>query len=127
MTTAKLIYGLFGGVLIISGGIWWGLTLHFAYTRIDEALSHLIHCRAVQDKALSRGRGPWGMMLLVGAIASFVCFPNYYHKRGEINPQELEVLPDSLRRRLKIMHWMNLVLASVAILYGVVGWIGVIE
>ncbi|WPN46788.1 MULTISPECIES: hypothetical protein [unclassified Pseudomonas] len=90
----------FGGMIACIG-----VALHLAYTRMDELLEHLKNCSAIMIRAPLRHGGPWGKLLLVGGISGIVTFPNFYLKRGQLNPEELRDFPAQLKRTLARLQW----------------------
>ena len=127
MSTAKFVVGYLNGVVILLLWVWIGVALHMAYTKMDLILSHLKNCRAVKARASLKNGGPWGKLLLIGGISSFVAFPGVHLSKGELSQDDLENLPHPLKRKLVALQWSVWVLLaamSVLVLVGTSGLLG---
>lgn len=113
----------FGGIFI-----WFGFALHLAYTRLDEMLERLKNCQAI-TRCVSLGhRGLYGKILLIGGISSIVTFPGMYKRCGGVSTEDLNALPDHLKRRLVVMQWALLGLLALLLLLFIFGkYTGVID
>lgn len=105
MSTFAFVVGYLCGAVLLGIIVWIGISLHLAYTRMEEMLEHLKNCSAVMDRAPLRHGGPWGKLLLVGGISGIVTFPNFFLKRGEVNTDDLDNLPAALKHKLVILQW----------------------
>ena len=112
MSTSDLIIGYSLGVIILSLIIWNGMALRIGYTQMDLMLSHLRRSSAVTALASLRHGGPWGVLLLVGGIAGFVAFPNFYIKRGTIDADDINNFPDKLKIKLTRLYRIVILLLS---------------
>ncbi|CAI8910689.1 Transmembrane protein [Pseudomonas sp. IT-P171] len=100
--TIFLVIGLidFAGALISIG-----ISLHLAYTKMDVMLNHLQNCPAVMIRAPLRNAGPWGNMLLLGAIMGVMTTPKLYLRDGGANAEDLKNFPADLKRKLIVLQW----------------------
>lgn len=57
--------------------------------------------------------------MLIGGITGYVAFPRLYLKNGQLSSEDLQAIPNSLRLKLAIMHWLlvTLVLAMLALCF----------
>jgi hypothetical protein len=103
-TVDALLVGI--GLLYFAAAIVWiTVALHMAYTKMDRILEHLKNCTAIMVRAPLRHGGPWGRLMLIGGISGIVTFPNFYLKRGELCPEDLEKFPANLKRKLAVLQW----------------------
>ena len=71
--------------------------------------------------------GPWGRLLLIGGISGILTFPNFYLKRGELCPEDLEKFPALLKRKLVVMQWSILILVVGMFLLALIGKSGLLK
>ena len=112
MSTSDYILGYSLGIVILSLLIWNGMALRIGYTQMDLMLSHLKRSSAVTALASLRHGGPWGVLLLVGGIAGFVAFPDFYIKRGTIDADDINNFPAKLRTKLTRLYRVVILLLS---------------
>lgn len=121
MSTAQMVFGYLGGVVILGAFVWIGIALQMAYTKMDELLDLLKNCPAIMARAPLRHGGPWGKLLLIGGISGIVTFPGFYLKRGELSADDLNHFPAPLRRKFALMQWSVIGLLCVALVLWIVG------
>ncbi|MFM9484903.1 hypothetical protein [Pseudomonas monachiensis] len=121
MTPGKLIFGAFGGAVLLTIFIWMGLALYLSYTKIDVMLKHLKNSTAVMALSHYRRLGAWGHLHLIAGIAALVAFPDRYIKNGTLSADDINSLPASLKRKLVIWRWGVLILCGLLLLLGGVG------
>ncbi len=112
MSTSDYILGYSLGIVILSLLIWNGMALRIGYTQMDLMLSHLKKSSAVTALASLRHGGPWGVLLLVGGIAGFVAFPDFYIKRGTIDADDINNFPAKLKTKLTRLYRVVILLLS---------------
>lgn len=50
--------------------------------------------------------------MFIGGITSYVTFPKLYLKNGQLNHEDLETIPLSLKLKLAVMQWILLILVT---------------
>jgi hypothetical protein len=119
MSTARFVVGLLSASVFLCMSVWCGVALYMAYKKI-EMLLHLFP-KSVGVKTLTplRHAGIWGKLMLIGGITGYVAFPRLYLKNGQLSSEDLQAIPNSLRLKLAIMHWLlvTLVLAMLALCF----------
>ena len=121
MSSAALIVGYLGIIVIVSLLIGLAIALHMAYTQIDLILGRLKNCTAIMVRAPLKHGGPWGRLLLIGGISGVLTFPSSYLKRGELCPEDLKNFPIMLKRKLVVMQWGIIVLMISIVLLALIG------
>lgn len=111
-TVDVLIAGI-GLIYFAAALVWITVALHMAYTKMDWMLEQLKNCTAIMVRAPLKHGGPWGRLMLIGGISGIVTFPNFYLKRGELCPEDLEKFPANLKRKLAVLQWTLLGLLFV--------------
>lgn len=110
MTTTAFIAGYLCGLVLVCMFVWIAIALHIAYTKMDTMLEYLKNSSSVMALAPLKRGGPWGRLLLIGGISGFVTFPNFYIRRGGVNPEDLRKLPKPLKRQLVVLQWSAITL-----------------
>ncbi len=87
-----------------------GISLHLAYTKMEDMLDHLKNCSLSKTLTPLNERGPWGKFLLVGGISGVLTFPNLYIKHGTVNADDIRNFPVKLKRKLVFIHWVCITL-----------------
>jgi len=100
--TIVLVIGL---IYFVGAFISIGISLHLAYTKMDVMLNHLQNCPAVMIRAPLRNAGPWGNMLLLGAIMGVMTTPKIYLRDGGANAEDLKNFPADLKQKLIVLQW----------------------
>jgi hypothetical protein len=113
LNTADKIFLVVGLVDFAGIFISLGIYLHMAYTKMDLMLDHLKNSVVLSTLTTLRHGGPWGKLILVGSIASFVTFPNFHLKRGWVSAEDLLSFPEALKRKLVVLQWSALALIVV--------------
>lgn len=108
MTNAAFVAGYLCGLALICMFVWIGVVLHMAYTKMDLMLGYLKNCSAIMTLAQFKQSGPWGKLLLVCSISSFVTFPGFYIKRRGVSAEDLRTFPMPLKRKLMILQWIGI-------------------
>ena len=127
MSSAALIVGYLGIIVIVSLLIGLAIALHMAYTQIDLMLGYLKNCTAIMARAPLKHGGPWGRLLLIGGISGVLTFPGPYLKRGELCAEDLKDFPITLKRKLVVMQWCIIILMISIVLLALVGKSGLLK
>lgn len=127
MNSAELIMGYMGGVILGCMFIFLGVALHMAYTKMDLMLECLKNCPTIMVRVPLKYGGPWGRVLLLGAISGFVTFPKTGLKRGGLCPEDLKKMPVVLKRKLVVMYWISIVLMGCMLLVFIIDESGLLE
>ncbi|UVE43846.1 hypothetical protein KS461_20905 [Pseudomonas chlororaphis] len=113
LNTADKVFLVVGFIDFVGIFIALGICLHMAYTKMDVMLDHLQNSAVLSTLTTLRHDGPWGKLILVGSIASFVTFPNFYLKRGWVSAEDVLGFPAALKRKLVVLQWSGLGLLLV--------------
>jgi hypothetical protein len=105
LSSGGTIFLVIGLIDFIGAFISIGISLHLAYTKMDVMLNHLKNCPAVMIRAPLRNGGPWGNMLLLGAIMGVMTTPQLYLRDGGANAEDLKNFPANLKKKLIILQW----------------------
>lgn len=103
--TADKVFLVIGLIYFAGAFISIGIALHLAYTKMDLMLNHLKNCPVVMIRAPFRNGGPWGNMLLLGAIMGVMTTPRLYLRDGGACSDDLMNFPADLKRKLVILQW----------------------
>lgn len=103
----------FGG-----GIVFLGVSLYYAYAKIDLMLEHLKHCSAVTVRIPLRKGDPCSRIFLLGGIISVFITPNILLREGGANSEDLKNFPASLRRRLIMLHWSGIFFIALLVIAG---------
>jgi len=119
MSTSQLVIGYLGGLVVISMFVCLLVMLHLAHTKMDMLLGLFPNSAGVKTLAPLRHGGIWGKLMLIGGITSYVAFPGPYLKNGQLSWEDLQAIPNSLRRKLALMQWIlvALVVAMFALYF----------
>jgi hypothetical protein len=98
----------FGGAIICIS-----ISLYMAYMKLDIIFSHFKSSPAIIALIPLRHGGPWGKLLVIASISSYLTFPNGYIKRGSLSSQYIENFPIRLKRILVTTHKIGLGLLLV--------------
>jgi hypothetical protein len=120
MSNDLYIVGVLCGLSILGMLIWIAVALHMAYTKIDSILDTLNNCPAVKDRIFLRDLGPWGHLILIGNISSYVTFPRVFIKHGSLSAEDLGRLPTSITKKLKFLQWSAIWLFSILVFFVIV-------
>lgn len=120
MSNDLYIVGALCGLSLLGMLIWIAVALHMAYTKIDSILDTLNNCQAVNDRVFLRDLGPWGHLILIGNISSYVTFPKVFIKHGSLSAEDLCRLPNSITKKLKILQWSAIWLFSTLVFFVIV-------
>lgn len=127
MSTSQTIIVYLGGLVVFSMSACLGVLLHLAYTKMDILLGLFPNSVGVKTLAPLRHGGIWGKLMLIGGISSYVAFPGPYLKNGQLSREDLEAMPNSLRRRLALMQWILVMLATAMFALYFIGKSGLIN
>lgn len=105
LSSGDTIFLVIGLIDFAGAFISIGISLHLAYTKMDVMLNHLQNCPAVMIRAPLRNAGPWGNMLLLGAIMGVMTTPQLYLRDGGANAEDLKNFPADLKRKLIVLQW----------------------
>lgn len=106
MSTSQLVIGYLGGLVVISMFVCLLVLLHLAHTKMDMLLELFPNSAGVKTLAPLRHGGIWGKLMLIGGITSYVAFPGLYLKNGQLSREDLQAIPNSLRRKLALIQWI---------------------
>lgn len=96
------------------------MCLYLGYVKIDYVLSYFKNSPAIISRVPLRHGGPWGRILLVGAISGFVVFPQFYIRNGGGSSEDLDKLPGSLRKMFVFIQWGGIIsLGLMFLLFGI--------
>nr|WP_246218932.1 hypothetical protein [Pseudomonas izuensis] len=127
MSTSQLVIGYLCGFFIFSILVWIGVALHMAYNKMDMLLGLFQNSAGVKTLSPLKHGGPWGKLMLIGGISGLVTFPRSYLKNGQLNREDLQAIPPSLRRKLAVMQWNLLVLLTALTLLVFIGKSGLLN
>lgn len=97
---------LYSGIFIFTGLIsYLGVSLYFAYTKMESMLEHLKQCPFVMDRTSLINGGPWGRLILLGTISGLMLTPNLFLRNGGANIENLNSFPSGLKRKLVLLQW----------------------
>jgi hypothetical protein len=105
MTAAELIVGSLCGVVLLGIYVWIGVALYLGYTMGEELSKYLKNSLSQITIDTHKHTGPFGMLQLVGGIASVVTFPRFFIKRGIASAADIESFPLPISRKLIILQW----------------------
>jgi hypothetical protein len=105
MAAAELIVGSLCGVVLLGIYVWIGVALYLGYTMGEELSKYLKNSSSLITIDTHKHTGPFGMLQLVGGIASVVTFPRFFIKRGIASAADIESFPLPIRRKLIILQW----------------------
>ncbi|MDD2060023.1 hypothetical protein N5D52_06370 [Pseudomonas sp. GD03860] len=75
-----------------------GFALYIAYTKMDEMLTYLSNCRAIQIRKTYLGRDPFSRMLMLGAISAVLMAPHLFLRDGGADQTDIDNFPKSLKK-----------------------------
>lgn len=116
MTASDAALGWLCGISIIGLLIVEGIALHLIYTRSEEIFGYFKDSPTLFAKQALMNGGPYGKLILFGDIASTVTFPRSHLKNGRLNPNDLDNIPPSLKRKIKALYWSIIVLLAGGLL-----------
>jgi hypothetical protein len=119
MSTGQLVIGYLGGLVLFSMFICIVVMLYLAHTKMDMLLRLFPNSTGVKTLEPLRHAGIWGKLMLIGGITGYVAFPRLYLKNGQLSCEDLQAIPNSLRFKLAVMHWIlvTLLLAMFALFF----------
>ena len=127
MTTAKLIIGSLGGVVIICQFICIGIALYLSYTKGDLMSSHFKNSSSLLTFGIYRRTSLYGRLQLVGNISSILTFPGFFLKRGLANAEDIDSFPLPLKRQLVMLQWSFIGLVVAMVLLVAIGKSGILK
>ena len=127
MTTAKLIIGGLGGVVIICQFICIGIALYLSYAKGDLMSSHFKNSSSLLTFGIYRRTSLYGRLQLVGSISSILTFPGFFLKRGLANAEDIDSFPLPLKRQLVMLQWGFIWLVVAMVLLVAIGKSGVLK
>ncbi|SHF24980.1 hypothetical protein SAMN02745148_02175 [Modicisalibacter ilicicola DSM 19980] len=101
-----LLGGMFA--LIFSNIAVW---LYVAFFKLSQVEKHLSNCQLVENNRRIWGGGPFGRMYRLMQISSMLLFPKPIVKNGEADLEDIQNLPISLRRWVRIPFNVGLALS----------------
>lgn len=116
-TMATVLAFLFAGILA-AAFILMGVFLYVGYSRMEEILGHLENCQAIQQRRFLMHVGPWGTVMLTASIAGIMTFPGVYLRHGGVSQADLDAFPSTLKRKLILLHIVNIALVVAGVLVG---------
>jgi hypothetical protein len=81
-----------------------GISLYFAYFKMDELLKYLENCPAVLGRAALLDFGFKGRLFVLGGIIAVLDKPAMYVSAGGADVGDLERFPADLRRNLLLLY-----------------------
>jgi hypothetical protein len=101
------------------------IALHTAYTKMDMMLSYLKHCPFIMSRAFLRDGGPWGRLLILGAIVGVLKTPGLYVPDGSVSIEDVLNFPRELKAKLIALYrfgnWFTLIFMLCG-LYSYADW-----
>lgn len=90
-----------------------------ACKKIEMLLRLFPNSVGVKTMTPLRHAGIWGKLMLIGGITGYIAFPGLYLNNGQLSREDLQAIPNSLRRKLAVMHWIlvALVVAMLALFF----------
>ncbi|WP_458379455.1 hypothetical protein [Pseudomonas chlororaphis] len=116
-TMATVLAFLFAGILA-AAFILMGVFLYVGYSRREAMLGHLENCQAIQQRKFLTHVGPWGTVMLTASIAGIMTFPGIYLRHGGVSQADLDAFPSALKRKLILLHIVNIALVVAGVLVG---------
>jgi hypothetical protein len=104
VSTADKIFLCIG--LISFGGmiVHIGVSLHFAYAKMDLMLEHLKNSPLITKHKHLIQLGPRARLIALGAIIGLLTSPSTYIRTGWACAEDLENFPADLKRKLIVSH-----------------------
>ena len=127
MTSAKLVIGNLGGVVIICQFVCIGIALYLSYTKGDLMSSHFKSSSFLLALGIYRRTSLYGRLQLVGSISSILAFPRFFLKRGLANAEDIDSFPLPLKRKLVMLQWSFIGLVIAMVLLVLIGKSGILE
>ena len=117
MITGPLVVSLLTAVVFLCMTFWCGVALYMACKKFEMLLSLFPNSVGVKTLTPLRHAGIWGKLMVIGGITGYIAFPELYLKNGQLSREDLQAIPNSLRRKLAVMHWIlvGLVVAMVVL------------
>jgi hypothetical protein len=101
------------------------IALHTAYTKMDIMLAYLKNCPFIMNRAFLKDGGPWGRLLILGAIVGVLRTPGLYIPDGSASMEDVLNFPARLKERLIALYrfgnWFTLIFMLCG-LYGCTDW-----
>lgn len=107
----------FAGILVAIF-VLMGVFLYVGYSCMEEMLGHLENCQVIQQRKFLMHVGPWGTVMLTASIAGIMTFPGIHLRHGGVSQMDLDAFPSALKRKLILLHIVNIALAVVGLLVG---------
>ncbi|WP_426143233.1 hypothetical protein [Pseudomonas sp. DWP3-1-2] len=101
MTSTQL--GLFGGLILASMGAVLFTIIFIAHKYVETIEGHLLNCSYIKDnKRVWSSAGLLGKVMRGGIIAMVLLMPTMHAKRGLIDAQEVNDLPNRYKYFLTV-------------------------
>lgn len=107
---AFIVLLTFLGMLICIGARW-----HIAATQLDEVLDGMNE-DSMTGNLRHKFNGSRGKVLMLTQVATICAFQNFYLRKGATTLEELESIPKSFKRKVKVLFWSEMTLLSLMIL-----------
>jgi hypothetical protein len=126
LALADKIFLVIGVIDVVGIFICLGVALHMAYTRTYRLLDYFTNSPAVITLSPLRHGGPWGRLLMIGAISSYVTFSKNYIKRGSLGEVDFINLPGPIKLKLIMLQWSVIVFLLIMICMWLAGEFGLV-
>lgn len=111
MTTTQLALGAAYGIIFTAIFISLPLTFYLSHRDTEYIESLLPSCKIINDnRKLYSEFGLTGKIIRFGALSLMLVFPEAYARRGLINFDEVDRLPERMKKRLCRLVIFNLAL-----------------
>lgn len=107
---ALIVLLIFLGMLICIGARW-----HIAATQLDEVLDGM-NKDSMTGNLRHKFNGSRGKVLMLTQVATICAFQNFYLRKGATTLEELESIPKSFKRKVKVLFWTEITLFGLMIL-----------
>lgn len=121
MITSQLVVGLLSAGVFLCMFLWCGVALYMACRKFEMLLSLFPNSVGVKTITPLRHAGIWGKFMVIGGITGYVAFPKLYLKNGQLSIEDLQAIPNSLRRKLAVMHWILVALVVAMVMLFFIG------
>lgn len=95
-------------------------TLYIAYTKMDAVLE-LMSKASNRAKHMPYCRGPKGKFFLLATLCGIAVFPKSALTMGDATIEEIESIPLSFVRTLKVILWIDFLTVSIALISWALG------
>jgi hypothetical protein len=72
---------------------------------MDRMLDHLKNCPTIMIRTFLINTGPWGRLIVLGAITGLMITPRIHLRIGGASAEDLNNFPADLKRKLIVLYW----------------------